>query len=363
MAVGITEVRRQHVAARVDGDRVRADLAVVIRVRRAVGLRITQQPVVEVSDHDPVGTGGKAAEEICAARVGGRRRHGHVIRGAEDAIRAGCDEVDRHAGDAALVRAGLVHAVAVGIVEDQVTDGDALALIPEVCVEVGLVGREGDRAVRVRAAGLRQAGQYARGIRHTHAEGAGAHAREQVDARRVGRRTADHAVVGGPALAVGARREQIERDAADADLAGILHAVAVRIAPHAITDGLVAGVAEVRLQVVLTCRQGDRPVGIRAADQRQPPRQRRVVDTHAVDANAHTGEQVIAVRVRDLRGNDCIVGAAHTVLAGQRECHRHAAQARLTGLANAVAVVVVYQTVSPMVPSGVCRTLVSSTAS
>ena len=180
---------------------------------------------------------GEAAEGVVAVAAGGR--------GGDD-VAGGVEQLDGGAVDAGL--AGILDAVAVAVEPDAVADG-TVEPVAEVDVGAVLAGGEGEAGLVGRGDAVEVVGLGDSGGKPGDADGvaAGAEVVEGVVAVAGGRGGGDDA----------GAVEQLDRDAVDAGLAGVLGAVAVGVEPDPVADGSGAAIAEVDVGAVLTGGEGE----------------------------------------------------------------------------------------------------------
>src|SRR5207253_1129670 len=151
--------------------------------------------------------------------------------GGGDDVVGGVEHLDGDAVEAAL--AGILDAVAVAVEPHPVTHGGG-ALVAEVDVGPGVAGGERQGGDVRRGDAVEVEGRSRpRGRRHPDRIRAGRQAAERVVAVAAGDGGGDD-VVGGV--------EQLDGDAVEAALAGVLEAVAVGVDPYPVADGSRGGV-------------------------------------------------------------------------------------------------------------------------
>ena len=150
------------------------------------------------------------------------------------------------------------------------------------------------------------------------------------------------AVVRRAAKRIRAGGGQCQSHIANARLAGILHAVAVQIVPHGVTDGAGRGlvVAEIRVQINRFHRHVHQLRVVAAGQDFVGEDVVTVRDHHAVVAgNGHAGEKIMAIGIRRLCAHQLIIRrTAKCVGAGIVKGHGHIGNARLRRVLHAVAV-------------------------
>ena len=209
--------------------------------------RVAVENSGDVVDGRPVAAVGNVHEHIVSVRVRGCRGNEQIIGSSVESVGPGVDEVDPHARDAELAR--VLHAVRVGVVEDGAGDiGESGVLVAEVHVEVGGPGEKWriTRIVEcgVRVTGLGRAREYIPGVGNLDLVVAARQRVEQVRTVRGCRRRCEHAVVRGTECSVEPRDDEVDGDASDSGLGGILYTVAVDVAPHVTANAAEGKIAE-----------------------------------------------------------------------------------------------------------------------